>query len=80
MGRHLRLLAFFCLAALIVFSLASCFSPDNGTGTEVPVSEVGTTTVTTTEPIPEENPPPMDSGYDDDGFENRPEDDETKRY
>lgn len=79
MGRHLRLLALWCVAVLLLASLASCVTLGEGEGTETSATTTPTATVTTTTPSPED-PPPVDSGYDDDGFENRPEDDETKRY
>lgn len=79
MGRHLRVLVLFAATVLLLSLLSACVKPGEGDGTEVTTSATGTTTVTTTSPPPVE-PPPVDSGYDDDGFENRPEDDETKRY
>lgn len=80
MGRYLRLLALFLATLLILASLSACMEPGEGKATEVTTSVTVTTTVTTTEPPPVDAPPPVDSGYDDDGFENRPDDDETKRY
>lgn len=79
MGRYLRSLALFCTVILLLSILASCVTLDEGEGTETTTTATVTTTVTTATPPPEE-PPPADSGYDEDGFENRPEDDETKRY
>lgn len=80
MGRHLRQLALFLATLLTLLSFSACMEPGEGKATEVTTSVTVSTTVTTTASPPEEPPPPVDSGYDEDGFENRPEDDETKRY
>ncbi len=80
MGRYLKLLALFLATLLILVSLSACMEPGEGEVTETTTSGTVTTTVTTTTSSPAEDLPPIDSGYDDDGFENGPEDDETKRY
>ena len=79
MGRHLRICLLFAVTLLLTAALTACFEP----ASPAEPAQTGTTatttpTVTTTTPPPE--PPPVDPGYDGDGFENRPEDDETKRY
>ncbi len=80
MGGYLRriLTAFATLVLVLVF-LSACMAPEKmgESGTTVTTT---TTTVTTTTSPPSEPPVQPDDGFDDEGFENRPEDDETKRY